>query len=166
MLTLTLAAKLLGAAALFSSVAGVAFISKRRDSERLRRLEGQMRFVRFVRERIDRYLSPISEILRDCDEDTFSALFIGCETGDYRDTDGLRAILRSGKYYSDGGAVFDSFLASLGSSYRENEIAGCDDCIKSLSAVYDKLSRELPKERKSRIVLLFCLAAAIVIILI
>lgn len=166
MLTLTLAAKLIGAAALFSSVGGMTFISKKRDVERLRRLDGQMRFVRFVRDRIDRYLSPISEILRDCDGDILAALFIGCEKENYRDTDGLRAILRSGKYYSDGGAVFDSFLASLGSSYRENEIAGCDDCIKSLSAVYEKLSRELPKERKSRGVLLFCLAAAIVIILI
>lgn len=166
MLTLTLAAKLLGAAALFLSVAGLSLISKRRDAERLQRLEGQMRFVRFVRDRIDRYLSPISEILRDCDEDILSALFIGCETGDYRDTDGLRAILRSGRYYSDGGAIFDSFLAALGSSYRENEIAGCEDCEKSLSAVYEKLFRELPKERKSRGVLFFCLAAAIVIILI
>lgn len=166
MLTLTLAAKLIGAAALFSSVGGMTYISKKRDAERLRRLDGQMRFVRFVRDRIDRYLSPISEILRDCDSGILSALFIGCDEEDYHDTDGLRAILRSGKYYSDGGAIFDSFLSSLGSSYRENEIAGCDDCIKNLSAVYEKLSRELPKERKSRGVLLFCLAAAIVIILI
>ena len=166
MLTLTLAAKLLGAAVLFSSVAGFSVICKRRDAERLRRLTGQMNFVRFVRDRIDRYLSPISEILRDCDKGILSALLIGCEAEDYCDIDGLRAVLRSGKYYSDGGDLFDSFLESLGSSYRENEIAGCEDCIKSLSAVYEKLSRELPKERKSRGVLLFCLAAAIVIILI
>lgn len=166
MLTLTLAAKMIGAAALFSSVAALSLISKRRDAQRMKRLEGQMNFVRFVRDRIDRYLSPISEILRDCEKDILSSVLIGCEADGYCDTEGLRAILRSGRYYSDGGSVFDSFLASLGSSYRENEIAGCDDCIKGLSAVYEKLSRELPKERKSRGVLLFCLAAAIVIILI
>ena len=35
-------------------------------------------------------------------------------------------------------------------SYREDEIAGCDACIKELSAIYEKLSREIPKDEKSR----------------
>ncbi len=166
MLTLTLAAKLIGSAALFSSAAAWSAINKRRDSERLKRIDGQIRFVRFVRGRIDRYLSPIGEILRDCEGEIRECLLIGCENTDFCDIDGLRAVLRTGRYYSDGGAVIDSFLSSLGSSYRENEVAGCDICIKEMSEIYEKLSKELPRERKSRSVLGFCLAAAIVILLI
>ncbi len=165
MLTLAIAAKLAGSAIMFSSVAAFAYRNKKRDGLRLRRLRGQIGFVRFVRDRIERYLSPISEILRDCDAEVIDGVFIGCAEDDFYDIDGMRRILSSGEYYSDGGRVFDLFLAALGSSYRENEIAACDECIKELSEISDRLKKELPRERKSRSVLLFCLAAAIVIIL-
>ncbi len=157
--------KAAGAIFLFVAVAGFTLSGRQRDKERLRRLDAQMRFVRFVRDRIDRFLEPIADILREADKDMMSCLTLGCEGG-FADIEGLRALLRGGAYYADGGAIFDSFLSSLGSSYREDEIAGCDGCIKELGAVYEKLSRELPRERKSRAVLAFCLAAAIVIILI
>ena len=165
MLSLTLAAKMLGSAFLFSSVAAMAHRNKKRDVLRIRRLEGQLRFVRFVRQRIERYLSPISEILRDCEGDTLDDVLIGCEREEFFDIEGLRSLLQSGDLYADGGKVFDSFLSSLGSSYRENEIADCDACIKDLGEIRDRLKKELPRERKSRNVLTFCFAAAIVIIL-
>lgn len=165
MLTSALAAKLAGAVLLFSSVAAIAYRNKKRDGMRLRRLRGQIGFVRFVRDRIERYLSPISDILRDCDAEIFDDVLIGCAEEDFYDIDGMRAILLSGEFFSDGGRVFDSFLSSLGSSYRENEISACDGCIKDLGEISERLKKELPRERKSRSVLLFCLAAAIVIIL-
>jgi len=164
LLSLTLAAKISGAVLLFSSVGAVAYRNKKRDALRLRRLDAQLRFVRFVRQRIDRYLSPISDILRDCDEDVIGEMMIGCEREDLFDIDGLRSLLLTGEYYGDGGKIFDAFLSSLGSSYRENEIADCDACIKELGEVRDRLQKELPRERKSRNVLSFCFAAAIVII--
>lgn len=165
MLTLTLAAKLTGSALLFSSVGALAYLNKKRDARRLLRLEGQLRFVRFVRQRIDRFLSPISEIIRDCGGDVIGDMLIGCVGADFFDIDGLRSILASGEFYADGGKIFDGFLSSLGSSYRENEIAACDACIKDLEELREKLQKELPRERKSRNVLSFCLVAAIVIIL-
>ncbi len=165
MLTLTLAAKLTGSALLFSSVGALAYHNKKRDDRRLRRLDGQLRFVRFVRQRIDRYLSPVSEILRDCDGDVIGDMLIGCGGSDFFDIDGLRSILSSGDFYADGGKIFEGFLFSLGSSYRENEIAACDACIKDLGEICERLKKELPRERKSRNVLSFCLVAAIVIIL-
>jgi hypothetical protein len=165
LLTLVLAAKLAGCAVLFSSVAAMSIVNKKREGERLRRLCGQIAFVRFVRDRIERFLTPIGDILRDCDRAIVSDVLIGCTGGEFSQIEGFRAVHSSGIYYSDGGKIFDSFLSSLGSSYREEEVAGCNACIKDLEAVLNKLETELPKERKSRGVLRFCFAAAIVIIL-
>lgn len=165
MLTLNLAAKLAGSVILLASAASLGIINKKRDSERLRRLRAQIAFVRFVRDRIERFLSPIGDIIRDCDVGLLSEVLIGCEDGKFFDAEGLRALLASGCYYGDGGKIFDSFLASLGSSYREEEVAGCNACIADLEALLKRLESELPKERKSRGVLRVCFAAAIVIIL-
>ncbi len=165
MLTYEFLLKTVGALFLFASTGEWTAKNKRQGRERLRRLRGQIAFVSFVRERIERYLLPISQIIEECDKKTADAVVIGCDEREYFDIEGLRAILRTGRYYSDGGAEFDRFLSSLGASYREDEIAGCDACIKELTAICEKLSKELPKEEKSRSVLAFCLAAAIVIIL-
>ncbi len=158
--------KAVGAVVILSSAVFWSASQKKKDGERLRRLEAQIAFVRFIRDRIDRYLSPITEILRDCDEGVLRGVCIGCEDGECMDVQALRVLLRSGEYYADGGEIMDSFLSSLGSSYREGEIAGCDICLRELSAVYDKFEKELPRERKGRCVLALCLAAGIVIILI
>ena len=165
MFTLDLAAKLLGCALLFSSVFAFNIRIYKRDRARLRRLSAQISFVRFVRDRIERLLSPIGEIIRDCPAELVSDMLKGCEACEFRDVEALRAILRDGEYFSDGGAVFDSFLASLGSSYREEEVAACNACIKDMEGLLGKLGADLPKERKSRGVLSFCFVAAIVIIL-
>lgn len=165
MLSFELVLKAVGAVLLFVSTGLWTAKNKCVGKERLRRLRGQIAFVGFVRERIERYLLPISQIINECDKTIAEAVVIGCEESGYVDIEGLRAILRSGCYYSDGGREFDIFLSSLGSSYLEDELAGCDACIKELSAIYEKLSREIPKDEKSRAVLAFCLAAAIVIIL-
>ena len=164
-LSYELVIKALGAFFLFVSVGVWVANNKRQAGERLQRLRGQIEFVAFVRERIDRYLLPISQIIKECDKETESKVTIGCESAEFIDIDGLRAILRTGRYYSDGGDEFDRFLSSLGASYREGEVASCDACIKDLSAIYGKISVEIPKEEKSRAVLAFCFAAAIVIIL-
>lgn len=167
MITYALALKLIGGASLFGAVSIISLNARRRDGERLARLEAQIGFVRFVRERIDRYLLPIGEIFRECDGELLELLCAGCKI-EYKATDveSLRAILRTGQYYADGGEIFDSFLARLGTSYREDEVAACDECIRRLSEIKSKLALELPKERKSRTVLGFCLAAALIIILI
>lgn len=165
MLTYELMIKAVGALLLFVSAGIWTAKNKRQGKERLRRLNGQIAFVTFIRERIERYLLPISQIIEECDSKTMDAIAIGCEEGEYFDIEGLRAVLRTGVYYSDGGADFDRFLSSLGASYREDEIAGCDACIKELTAICERLSKDIPKEEKSRTVLAFCLAVAIVIIL-
>lgn len=157
--------KAAGALLLFMSAGIWTAKNKRVGKERLCRLQGQIAFVGFVREMIERYLLPISQIIKECDKRTADAVVIGCAGDEYLDIEGLRALLRTGKYYSDGGQEFDRFLSALGSSYREDELAGCDACSRELSSLYEKLSREIPKDEKSRAVLAFCFSAAIAIIL-
>ena len=158
--------KAVGSVVVLSSAVLWSASQKKKDAERLRRLEAQIAFVRFVRDRIDRYLAPITEILRECDEGVLCDIRIGCERSECIDIEALRRLLRSGEYYADGGEILDSFLSTLGSSYREGEIAGCDICLRELNSIYEKLQKELPRERKGRCVLVLCLAAGIVIILI
>lgn len=166
MISLPLISKAVGAVAMLSSAVFWSMSQKKKDEARLLRLESQIAFVRFIRVRIDRYLSPITQIMRECDRTVMSGVLIGCSESECADVNALRVILRSGEYYSDGGEAMESFLSTLGSSYREGELAGCDDCIKELSAAYEKLRGELPRERKGRCVLALCLAAGAVIILI
>ena len=158
--------KAVGSVVILSSAVLWSASQKKKDAERLRRLEAQITFVRFVRDRIDRYLAPITEILRECDEGVLCDIQIGCERSECIDIEALRRLLRSGEYYADGGEILDSFLSTLGSSYREGEIAGCDICLRELNSIYEKFQKELPRERKGRCVLALCLAAGIVIILI
>ena len=158
--------KAIGAAIILYSAVFWSAAEKKKDTARLERLESQIAFVRFIRDRIDRYLAPITEIMRDCDEEVLRGVCIGCADAECVDVQGLRVLLHSGEYYSDGGEIMDSFLSSLGSSYREGEIAGCEICLRELTALYEKLEKELPRERKGRCVLALCLAAGIVIILI
>lgn len=158
--------KAVGSVVILSSAVLWIASQKKKDAERLRRLEAQIAFVRFVRDRIDRYLAPITEILRECDEGVLCDIRIGCERSECIDIEALRRLLRSGEYYADGGEILDSFLSTLGSSYREGEIAGCDICLRELNSIYERLQKELPRERKGRCVLALCLAAGIVIILI
>ena len=158
--------KAVGSVVILSSAVLWSASQKKKDAERLRRLEAQIAFVRFVRDRIDRYLAPITEILRECDEGVLCDIRIGCERSECIDIEALRRLLRSGEYYADGGEILDSFLSTLGSSYREGEIAGCDVCLRELNSIYERLQKELPRERKGRCVLALCLAAGIVIILI
>ena len=158
--------KAVGSVVILSSAVLWSASQKKKDAERLRRLEAQIAFVRFLRDRIDRYLAPITEILRECDEGVLCDIRIGCERSECIDIEALRRLLRSGEYYADGGEVMDSFLSALGSSYREGEIAGCDICLHELNSIYERLQKELPRERKGRCVLALCLAAGIVIILI
>ena len=158
--------KAVGAVAVISSAIFWSSAQKSKDSARLKRLESQIAFVRFIRDKIDRYLAPITEIMRDCDGDILRGVCIGCADSECVDVQSLQILLKSGTYYSDGGEIMDSFLLDLGTSYREGEIAGCDTCIRGLCEVYERLKRELPRERKGRAVLALCLAAGIVIILI
>ncbi len=158
--------KAIGAAVILSSAVFWSAAQKKNDEARLKRLESQISFVRFIRDRIDRYLAPITEIMRECDEEVLRGVCIGCADSECVGVQALRVLLRSGEYYSDGGEIMDCFLGSLGSSYREGEIAGCDVCLRELGEVYEKLGRDLPRERKGRCVLALCLAAGIVIILI
>ena len=158
--------KAVGAFVILSSAVVWCTSQKKKDTDRLRRIESQITFVRFVRDRIDRYLAPITEILRDCDEAVLRGICIGCDEPECIDIEALRHLLHSGAYYADGGEIMDSFLAALGSSYREGEIAGCDICLRELGSVHARLEKDLPRERKGRCVLALCLAAGIVIILI
>lgn len=159
--------KLFGSISLFLAVGGVCYISYRKEKEELLRIDSLIAFVKYIREQIDRYLTPLSEILKRCDGEIIEGILIGCdETAIERgDRDALRRALSRSRYYCDGGEEMDRFLLTLGGSFHDEEVLACDDCLSSLVEIKKGLSSELPKKNKSRTVLLFCLSFAVVILL-
>ena len=167
MLSLTVICKLAGALLLFFSVCTISYLSYQRQREQLARIDALVSFVKYIREQIDRYLTPLGEILGRCDRGILDGIFIGCggECGRIKDKDELRRKLLESEYFSDGGEALERFLAKLGSSYHDEEVAACDECLAALCELSLRLKEQLPKRHKSRTVLLFCFAAAALILL-
>lgn len=159
--------KAAGSAAVAGSVLAWILWQRRADAERLRRLDSLIAFVYFAREQVDRYLSPVSEILRRCDAAILDGCRIGCpeRAGEIRDLAHLNELLSTGTYASDGQAAIGEFAAAFGRSYREEELRSCDVCAEELSRLRATLAETLPGKRRSRAVLGSCAAAAIIILL-
>ncbi|MCQ2353679.1 MAG: hypothetical protein MJ102_01095 [Clostridia bacterium] len=169
----TVLCKAAGSAAIFAAIGASAYVTALRDKARLRRLDSLIALIVLIRDQIDRYLTPVSEILRRCDPEVIDGCFIGCsadETEKERqiptDIRGLVDAIAEGEFFSDGKDALVGFAADFGRSFREEELRSCDACLESLRQTRSRLMEELPKERRSRTVLCFCIAAAIIIILI
>lgn len=167
MLSLTVICKLAGALLIFFSVCTISYLSYQRQREQLVRIDAIVSFVKYIREQIDRYLTPLGDILYRCDRGILDGIFIGCEgeSGRIKDKDELRARLLESEYFADGGEALERFLIKLGSSYHDEEVAACDECLATLCEIRAHMREQLPKRHKSRTVLLFCLAAAALILL-
>ena len=173
MITLSAAVvcKALGAAAIFGAIGAASYVTGLRDAARMRRLDSLISLISFVREQIDRYLTPVSDILRRCDPEVLEGCFIGCSMVDLKSTlpgdmqEFVNAIAE-GEYVADGREALVSFASDFGRSFREEELRSCDVCLDALRKTRTRLAEELPRERRSRTVLGFCIAAAIIIILI
>lgn len=169
-LSFAAACKLTGALLMFACVGGGICLRRRCDAERLERLDCLAEFVLFAREQVERYLTPVAEIIRRCDPGLLGGCFCGCpeDARLRRPTDmaGFDGILRRGVYAADGREAFADFAASFGKSYREEELKICEACAGELRKIRERLARELPARRRSRAVMELCCVAAAVIILI
>lgn len=167
LVSLSVICKVLGAAAIFGSVGAALVSGRRRDRERLRRLDALIAFAVFAREQVDRYLTPVSEIMKRCDPAVWRDCLLGSPDGTPvpRDMEEFGRVTSAGRYAADGRAALAEFSASFGRSYREEEVRCCDACAGALKEVRASLERTLRDRRRSDEVLSLCAAAAAVLLL-
>lgn len=168
MLAQPLLFKLAGALALLGGGAYAAYTESARDRARLYRMDCLITLVKQMRTKIERYLTPVGEILRQCDAELLRGCLTGvdgCPNERPHDVDELVFFLRRGAYFEDGKDALCALAARLGRSYREDSVRECEECIRELEAVRDTLASELPKKRKTHAVMGLCAAAAAVIVI-
>lgn len=161
--------KLVGIALLLGGGTCSAYGEYVRDSERMRRLESLIALVRQLRVSIDRYLTPIAEIFRLCDSSLLDGCLIGVSrraAGRPRELLELTDALRESEYFGDGGEAMYALAQKLGRSHREDSVRECDECLRELEALRDRLAEELPKKRKARAVMGLCAVSAALIVII
>ena len=161
--------KFVGVAFLLGGGAYGAYLELTTDKARLHRLDSLITLVKYIRSKIDRYLTPIGEILRQCDSEIIDGCFLGVSeelSTRPSDVSELVLFLRKGEYFEDGKEAICLLADNLGRSYREESVRECDECLKELCALREKLANELPKKRKARAVIGLCAAAATVIVII
>jgi hypothetical protein len=161
--------KITGAFALLGGGAYAAYTESARDRARLYRMDCLIALVKQLRTKIERYLTPVGEILRQCDAEVIKGCFTGVDSLPRerpRDVGELVFQIRRGTYFEDGKDALCALAERLGRSYREDSVRECDECVRELEAVRATLASELPKKRKTRAVMGLCAAAAAVIVII
>ena len=161
--------KLAGISALLGGGAYSVYAEYARDNARMCRMDALVALVRYIRVKIDRYLTPIGDIFRQCDSDIIDGCFIGVKergTERPRDMAELVSLLRNGEFFEDGREALCALAQSLGRSRCEETVRECDECIRELEEIRHSLVSELPKKRKTRAVVGLCIGAAAVIIII
>ncbi len=160
--------KIVGALALFFAVTGGALLARLRDGERLVRVDALLDFLRFVRLQLERYLATSAEIVGRADDKILENCLIGCPMdaiASVKDVDSFAAAVRT-SHYRDGCAEIDDFASRFGSSFRDDELKNCDECIEALMRISESLRRELPQRRRTAAVIGLCAAGGIIIFLI
>lgn len=155
--------KLIGVLMVALCCGGICFEARRRDAERLARIDGFLRLLAFIRSEIDCFLTPQSRIFSKCD---VRMLYdCGWQGGEPpRDFSGLLSSVRGGLDPRVREQLM-LFSSSLGKSFREEQLRSCDGCIEALRKLHGELEAELPRKRRASLSLGICAAAAAAVIL-
>ena len=149
-----------GAILLLGGGAWVGFVLCSYERRRCRQAEGVLALVRRIREGIDCFSVPISEILAKCD----ARIWTDCDIGDAEFSD-LPSLLRGCTLYLplDMQRLLTDLSERLGGGYREEQLRCCDYFLERFTPCCDRLRAELP--RRERIAWLLPLSVAAILLL-
>ncbi len=155
--------KLLGVLLVTLCCGGACFEARRSDAERLARVDGFWRLLTFTRSEIDCFLTPQGRILAKCDP----RLLYDCGWHAGEPPADLSELLAAvgGGLDPRARELLYGFSASLGRSFREEQLRSCDACLEALGGLRRELEAELPKRRRATLSLCLCAAAAAAVIL-
>lgn len=135
----------------------------KRDCTKVERLRSLLALLRAIGSRIENYCMPTDEILTSVP----SELIIGCGYSAERLPSSVGELLEECPF-SDDGEVYGflcTFLSSLGTSYKSDELARCRLACEEVSAMIERRCAENGKRQKTLPVLCLCASAAIAIII-
>ena len=147
-----IAFKLLGAVLILTVGMIGAWGSVRYEKRRVQTLDGWIDLIRFIRSRIDCYLTPLDEILT--------------AYAPNRDAD-LGMLLERSSLYLDEEAkrVISGFEKEIGAGYREEQLRICDFCVEELRHLRKSCAEKAPTRTKLSVTLCVCLSLGTAILL-
>ena len=119
-------------------------------------VDALIRFLRYVRNQVDFYALPASQILEDCDDE----LFIGF--GLYNRPHGVSFEFLASEcdiYDKESEKIAREFFSGFGGYYREEQVRECERCIAMLEERRAVLFGQLPKKKKINNTI--CIASAL-----
>lgn len=114
------------------------------EKRRLRQTDSFIALIRYIRDRIDCYSTPIDKILSTCPEDILFEISGGGELS-FKDLAARNDIVLDG----EGKRVLIEFSGSLGKNYRDRQIKLCDAAISSLEKYRKDKADELAVKKKA-----------------
>ena len=133
-----------------------------RERKRLRVLDGWITLIEEIREQIECYLTPKSELLKRVSKVTLSRC--AADGIPRRDPEEL---LQTSKDYLDAESMqlLSTFLSELGNSYRTEQIRRCERCQSRLQQIRLSLAVEIPRRVRVGASLRICAAIGISVLL-
>ena len=153
--------RLAGALLVLAMGALAAYGAARAEKRRLEVLEGWVDLIMYIRGQIDCFLTPLDEILQNCDRRVLDACLAPENARD------LETVLAASLPYLDADArhLLERFLREVGTSYREEQLKRCDYYLNALSVLREKRAAELPVRRRLLTSLSLCAAIGTAILL-
>ena len=155
--------KLLGGTSIFLSATIFYLETRRFEKEKIKQIDAFISLLRYIKKQVECFSVPISTIIALCD----SKILEGCGI----DLKGkkeviLSELLQDCDFYIDIEAVeiLKKFGDEFGKTYRDDQLKSCDYYISELIKYREKIGQELPKERKMRFAVCFCISASIILL--
>lgn len=155
--------KLLGGTSIFLSASMFYFEARRYEKAKLGQTDAFVTLLRYIKKQIECFSAPISTIIGQCDSKLLE------ECGIYlkgKKEMFFSQLLQNCTFYIDAEAIdiIKKFANEFGKSYREDQLKSCDYYISELIKYREKTVGELPKERKMRFAICFCISSSIILL--
>lgn len=155
--------KLLGGTSIFLSASMFYFEARKFEKAKLRQTDAFVSLLRYIKKQIECFSAPISTIIAQCDPKLLEECGINVKG---KKEVFLSHLVQECVFYIDPEAidVIKKFAHEFGKSYRDDQLKSCDYYISELTKYREKIVGELPKARKMRFAICFCISASIILL--
>ena len=117
----------------------------RRASERLSLTEGWIDLISYIKNRVELFALPISDILTGCSREQL--VRCGYQEKE-RPTDLSDLLLKSEKADIETQQIIESFSKEFGRCYRREQVKRCELCIAELELQRKRMKEQLPTRKR------------------
>ena len=161
--------KIFGSTSILLSAAIFYLETRKYEKEKLKQTDAYIAFMRYIKKQIDCFSAPITSIIKQCGKNLLSDCGINYENINDFSSDSLFSdLIESCDFYIDGEAIeiLQKFGQEFGKTYRDEQLRSCDYYTSELVKYREKIAQEIPKERKMRFAICFCISMSVILLLI